>query len=749
MSIDDVDLVISFRTSRQTSQSKQHIRDEVAKAEEQYKLLIRLLTSAGFTAVGRRGDSLGHILVFVSCPEKLLRNLVKTERDSDFLNGLPVTPVTKEAAAALPIAPADRLRLVHAYITSSPVDGGLGINSESKQWNLVESVICLHDREFNDKWIHAWTTRWIGGSVGLERLRQQFGESISLYFAFLDGYTRALVFPAVLGLSFYFFGTPYSPLYSSLVVLWSIGFVEWWRARERLIAVRFGTQGSFKVEKSRVGVDHRNKPRWWQRELRMLSSVPVIFAFAGILGLLMTAIFVFEAFVTQLYTGPGQKFASFSPTVLFVVLIPRVVAIFQVCVRWFTEWESHTHHSTHNASLTLKTFMFTALVAYLGLALSAFVYVPFGEGVMRIVQTWLDKTTNATTDSTDASTRIWDINPNHKLNPGRLRDQMFAYTVTNQIVNTFQEIGLPFVVRKISAFTAKKNTSSSSTPSSSSNSSSSALRKKVVFEDEKEKGGQEEKEFLEGVREQVALPDYDLFSDYSEMVIQFGYVALWSTIWPLAPVMALVNNIFEIRSDAFKITVHTRRPIPVRTDSIGPWLEALSFLTWLSALTNSALVYLFCPREQDSCEKGGGLWKYSAVDRVHKQLFDAAQAAAGVGELRSVKTPGDSAWSEGTRATVELLTMALLVALLASHGYLLLRIVIRHIVNRVVWKESKERIERENEERRVKETFLKSLVVEKVGDVSTRVKAVDMVEKHGFWDHEEGVEELQRILKEA
>src|SRR5687768_16483821 len=59
--------------------------------------------------------------------------------------------------------------------------------------------------------------------------------------------------------------------------------------------------------------------------------------------------------------------------------------------------------------------------------------------------------------------------------------------------------------------------------------------------------------------------------------------------------MAFINNIFELRSDAFKITVHHRRPVPVRTDTIGPWLEALSFLTWMSALTNSALVYLFSP----------------------------------------------------------------------------------------------------------------------------------------------------------
>ena len=71
-------------------------------------------------------------------------------------------------------------------------------------------------------------------------------------------------------------------------------------------------------------------------------------------------------------------------------------------------------------------------------------------------------------------------------------------------------------------------------------------KKRVQFEDaaptaEKEQAlqaqanGAEEREFMDKVRREVALPEYTLFADYIEMVTQFGYVALWSTIWPLAP----------------------------------------------------------------------------------------------------------------------------------------------------------------------------------------------------------------------
>ena len=36
-----------------------------------------------------------------------------------------------------------------------------------------------------------------------------------------------------------------------------------------------------------------------------------------------------------------------------------------------------------------------------------------------------------------------------------------------------------------------------------------------------------------------------------------------------------------------------RRPIPDRADSIGPWLNNITFLSWLGSLTTSTLVYLF------------------------------------------------------------------------------------------------------------------------------------------------------------
>lgn len=279
-------------------------------------------------------------------------------------------------------------------------------------------------------------------------------------------------------------------------------------------------------------------------------------------------------------------------------LVPRLLAVYHTYAVRFTNWENHAHQSTHDASLTIKTFSLSAIVAYGGLALSAFVYVPFGEEVMTYVQTnlfhrqyvgplkhsdgWNWASTMLSTiaaasptasaaaqavknatgfggggseggrkNSTEA---LWELdggNAKEKLNPSRLQNQMFAVTVTNQVVNTFLEIGLPYVMRAVESVRSGKGLSFAARSVGASHNNSGGAegngtikeKKRVAFEDDdggaadlaKSANGKEEKELMERIRREVALPEYTLFADYSEMVTQFGYVALWSTIWPLAP----------------------------------------------------------------------------------------------------------------------------------------------------------------------------------------------------------------------
>lgn len=46
------------------------------------------------------------------------------------------------------------------------------------------------------------------------------------------------------------------------------------------------------------------------------------------------------------------------------------------------------------------------------------------------------------------------------------------------------------------------------------------------------------------------------------IVIQYGFVVMFTTAFPLAPLCALLNNVLEQRLDAFKMVAAQRRPVP-------------------------------------------------------------------------------------------------------------------------------------------------------------------------------------------
>ncbi|XP_077599591.1 anoctamin-5 isoform X2 [Stigmatopora nigra] len=88
----------------------------------------------------------------------------------------------------------------------------------------------------------------------------------------------------------------------------------------------------------------------------------------------------------------------------------------------------------------------------------------------------------------------------------------------------------------------------------------------------------------------VVFGQLQLFDEYLEMVIQFGFVSLFVASFPLAPLLALFNNIIEVRVDAWKLTTQFRRPVAAKAHSIGAWGEILSGIAILSVVTNAFIV---------------------------------------------------------------------------------------------------------------------------------------------------------------
>ncbi|KAM9106347.1 anoctamin-8 isoform 5-T5 [Megaptera novaeangliae] len=82
----------------------------------------------------------------------------------------------------------------------------------------------------------------------------------------------------------------------------------------------------------------------------------------------------------------------------------------------------------------------------------------------------------------------------------------------------------------------------------------------------------------------------DTFQDYQEMFVQFGYVVLFSSAFPLAALCALINNLIEIRSDALKLCTGLQRPFGQRVESIGQWQKVMEVMGVLAIVVNCYLI---------------------------------------------------------------------------------------------------------------------------------------------------------------
>lgn len=60
----------------------------------------------------------------------------------------------------------------------------------------------------------------------------------------------------------------------------------------------------------------------------------------------------------------------------------------------------------------------------------------------------------------------------------------------------------------------------------------------------------------------------------------------FAAAFPLAPFLALLNNLAEIRIDAQKYLFNCRRPVPKRVAGIGAWHGILQASTYLGVVTN-------------------------------------------------------------------------------------------------------------------------------------------------------------------
>ncbi|XP_016375189.1 anoctamin-10-like [Sinocyclocheilus rhinocerous] len=154
-----------------------------------------------------------------------------------------------------------------------------------------------------------------------------------------------------------------------------------------------------------------------------------------------------------------------------------------------------------------------------------------------------------------------------------LRKRLSSLLIVTQVVNQFTEVVVPFLVDRFLT-SADRN----------------------LKEDDPE---------VDHLQAQGSLPAFPgLFAEYIELLVQFGYLSLFSCVYPITAPLLLLNNLTEIRTDAYKLCKLFNKPFSAPVPNMGVWQTAFEVLSFISVMSNCWLL-LLSPHVKELTEDAG------------------------------------------------------------------------------------------------------------------------------------------------
>ncbi|XP_077452036.1 anoctamin-10 isoform X2 [Stigmatopora argus] len=407
---------------------------------------------------------------------------------------------------------------------------------------------------------------WYSGnqlSQPLDSVNAYFGSTVGLYFSFLDFYTWSLVPPAILGLSIFYFSSEVQKeaveavagaqaeiheedaglavsghmIQAVFSMLWSTVFMELWKRRSSSTSYRWGTLHL---------TEHFAEPR------------P---AFHGSLGV-NPVTGRMEPLFPEWQRDLRMALVSIPVVILFLGMVVLGMLGFywgESLVMWLhSEWDS----------VVSQTLLYLPSVLHI-------VYTNVLATVYKTVAQSLTEFENHREESAfqnhlTAKVLVFTFFNYFavlfhiafvKHDVPLLRKRLASLLIISQLVNQVTEVVIPFLVDRF--ISAPHRTETEDDP--------------------------EEDKF----RNQITLPVFPgLFAEYIELLVQFGYLSLFSCIYPLTAVLLLINNVTEIRSDAYKICKLFRKPFSTPTANMGVWQTAFEILSYVAVVSNCWLLTL-------------------------------------------------------------------------------------------------------------------------------------------------------------
>ncbi|EGZ14384.1 hypothetical protein PHYSODRAFT_332774 [Phytophthora sojae] len=475
----------------------------------------------------------------------------------------------------------------------------------------------LHRDEARRQLTRRWGAQSALALPPLEEIYAYFGPRIAMYFAWLAFYTRMLVLPSVYGVVVHVLGLlNLAPSYTVHCVLVAIGtslIADMWRRRQREVEFAWGYDGVLSSVHATTRLQFRGE--WMQdpvtgarcfdfphhkRLLRQLLAVPLLVSMCCLVGGYVIGLHVLSERLRASYSESCRRawareeqvttsagywayvadkwvpsddmmvcgLVSHGPSVMNAVIIYVMDNLYQLLARKLTEFENYRTLDEHEAHLVAKRMPFHLVNSNASLWFLAF-YV-----------------------------RRLD----------RVRERLWILLVATQLIDNFKEVGLPLAVsvggQVLTAENKRRRRQSLESLQSEDIEGSLRPRRKNSMPQLRAKQERERVDVAKAATEQrlarVLMQKRqatyrDTFADYKELMVQFGYVTLYSPVFPLAAAFAWLNNAIESRSDLLKLVNRHgyQRPIAMHARGIGVWEKVLVSFAGVAVVVNCALVWTY------------------------------------------------------------------------------------------------------------------------------------------------------------
>ncbi|ORY49753.1 DUF590-domain-containing protein [Rhizoclosmatium globosum] len=412
----------------------------------------------------------------------------------------------------------------------------------------------------------------------LHKVRNYYGEYVAFYFAWLGFYTVWLVIPAILGLlvSIYSFATSTNGHYfdNAFIIVfaffqsvWGLLFLRFWSRRNIALATVWNVRTVERIESKRpefygttvkrdpvTGRMETFMPTWNTFRLRFVSYLYMFLAIGLMCAFQFLIIVLHAKFSTySVYVSTGVS--SLFTLINIVVLTPSYLTV----SLFLTRSENHKTQLAFDYNRDVKDFVMSALQNY-----SYLIYV----GIFKVFS-------GNSLDLVGVSKEVCYADA--KSGSSCISELMLSMAIVftgMQFWCQFQAVLLPLVIEKFREASLKRKLAKQHATQSVMNRRQASFRVAPQY-------------ILDDVLQVWVRRD-----EIMPKIIEYGYVCLFSLSFPLAPLLALISSILEIRLGAYRLVVESKRPFARRVEDLGAWKDIMDAIAKISILVNALIIVM-------------------------------------------------------------------------------------------------------------------------------------------------------------